>query len=365
VSEITFGIFDFFILLGCFQGLLIACVFIFNKKFQKRTNYILAISLISLALLGVNQVIYNLNLKATYPIIKYLPIRYTILCGIILYYYILFTIKVEHKYNKRDSLIISFFLFFFLLDLVLFGIYLYSPEFVLAYNEVHNIYLKIKELTSVFFSFIVLLWGFRKLHLLDREDTLTSKETNRLLWLRNNTIAVFIVWAVWAIPETYSVFSGKTFWWTYYPTCIGLITLIFWLGFYVILKREYFIAPPPNILSEKTETHYKNLLRLMQTEKLYKNPNLTLDLLAQKTHLSKGYLSQIINQKSNKKFSEFINIYRIAEVKENLADPKYAHYSILGIGLEAGFKSKSTFNAAFKKVTGQTPSAFKKKQQRL
>ncbi|MEL6256529.1 MAG: helix-turn-helix domain-containing protein [Bacteroidota bacterium] len=76
--------------------------------------------------------------------------------------------------------------------------------------------------------------------------------------------------------------------------------------------------------------------------------------------LSNGYLSQIINQKEGKNFFDFINGYRVEEVKRNLADPNFDHFSILGIGLEAGFKSKSTFNAVFKKMTGHTPTAYKK-----
>ena len=85
-----------------------------------------------------------------------------------------------------------------------------------------------------------------------------------------------------------------------------------------------------------------------------------MDTLAEKMDLSNGYLSKIINQKEGKNFYEFINTYRIKAVKRNLNTPTYSHYSILGIGLEAGFKSKSTFNAVFKKMTGMTPSAYKK-----
>jgi len=337
-------------------------VLLFNKKFRKKTNKALALSLLSTAFLGIAQILYDLNLKVAYPIVPYLPIKYTIISGIALYYYIVFTIDSTHKYSNIDYLIITPFFLQLGIDVLLFFGYLYAPDFILAYAATHDVYANIKELVAVGFSFLVLMWAFRKLYQfpIERGDKLTVIEIDRLLWFRSNTIAIFIIWLGWALPQTYSILAGKTFWWLYYPTWIGMILMIFWLGYFVILKRDYFEVAPTNVLAKKTEDHYKNLLEIIQREKLYKNPNLNMDLLAKKTQLSSGYLSQIINQKEGKNFNDFINTYRIEEVKANLTNPKYAHYSILGIGLEAGFKSKSTFNAAFKKLTGQTPSAFKR-----
>jgi len=269
----SFSIFNFFVLLGCFQGLLLACVLLFNKKFRKRTNQALALSLLSTVCLGIAQILYDLNLKVTYPIVPYLPIKYTIISGIAIYYYIVFTIDNNHKYSKVDYLII------------------------LTYAATHDIYSNIKELVAVGFSFLVLMWAFRKLYQfpIERGDKLTVIEMDRLLWFRSNTFAIFIIWLGWALPQTYAILAGKTFWWLYYPTWIGMILMIFWLGYFVILKRDYFEVTPTNALAKKTEDHYKNLLALMQREKLYKNPNLNMDLLAKKTQLSSGYLSQIIN----------------------------------------------------------------------
>ena len=82
--------------------------------------------------------------------------------------------------------------------------------------------------------------------------------------------------------------------------------------------------------------------------------------LALITELSNSYLSQIINQSQGQNFFDFINAYRVEEVKSLLHHPDYAHYTILGVAQEAGFKSKSTFNSVFKKMTGMTPSDYKK-----
>jgi AraC-like DNA-binding protein len=71
------------------------------------------------------------------------------------------------------------------------------------------------------------------------------------------------------------------------------------------------------------------------------------------------YVSQIINENYQKNFYNFINTYRVEEAMRLLADVENEKYSILGIAEIVGFVSKSTFNAAFKRVAGITPSEYR------
>jgi YesN/AraC family two-component response regulator len=80
-------------------------------------------------------------------------------------------------------------------------------------------------------------------------------------------------------------------------------------------------------------------------------------------NISVGYLSQIISEQSEKKIPDYLNYYRTEEVKKMLLDPDFDRYSLLAIGLEAGFNSKTAFYTAFKKETGTTPATFKKQFQ--
>jgi AraC-like DNA-binding protein len=102
------------------------------------------------------------------------------------------------------------------------------------------------------------------------------------------------------------------------------------------------------------------IARLMADERLYLEPELTLSDLARRLQTNASVLSAAINRAFGKNFNDFVNEYRVQAVKHLLEDPKAKHLSLLGIGLECGFNSKSTFNRAFRKVTGFAPSEWGK-----
>ena len=107
--------------------------------------------------------------------------------------------------------------------------------------------------------------------------------------------------------------------------------------------------------------YYKEVCSLMDVEKLYRNPNLKLTVIAKKINISSNYLSQLINTISDYNFSDFINNYRVKDAQQKLTNPAFKNYTILSIGLESGFNSKSAFYAAFRKKTGVSPSEYKEK----
>jgi len=106
---------------------------------------------------------------------------------------------------------------------------------------------------------------------------------------------------------------------------------------------------------------YKSkLLSVMKEQSPQIESGLTLDQLAGLVGLSAHNLSEVINRGLGQNFFDFVNGYRVQKVQENLADPKKSHLTVLALAFDAGFASKSTFNAIFKKHTGLTPSVWRK-----
>jgi AraC-like DNA-binding protein len=106
------------------------------------------------------------------------------------------------------------------------------------------------------------------------------------------------------------------------------------------------------------EQYYEKLQHVMHTEKPYLNKEITLPALAKILAITPHHLSQVINERLNQNFFEFINEYRVEEFKRLATNPKNKHISILGLAMEAGFNSKATFYRFFKSNTGLTPSEF-------
>ncbi|SNZ00761.1 helix-turn-helix domain-containing protein [Flagellimonas pacifica] len=93
----------------------------------------------------------------------------------------------------------------------------------------------------------------------------------------------------------------------------------------------------------------------------FKNFNLTIATLANEIGIPKRKLSELINDHYDQNFVDFINTYRINRAKERFMNPQSPNETILEVLYEVGFNSKSSFNTAFKKKTGITPSEFKSK----
>jgi AraC-like DNA-binding protein len=112
-------------------------------------------------------------------------------------------------------------------------------------------------------------------------------------------------------------------------------------------------TPIPDLTQarEKVEEYMKH-------RKPYTNPNLTIHELATGLKMPPHVLSKVINDGFGKNFFDFINHYRVEELKHRMDQPQYRNYTLLGLAFEVGFNSKTAFNRAFKKMTNQTPKEY-------
>ncbi|MEP1385714.1 MAG: helix-turn-helix domain-containing protein [Paraglaciecola sp.] len=108
------------------------------------------------------------------------------------------------------------------------------------------------------------------------------------------------------------------------------------------------------------EEQKSKLEDLMLRVKIYQDPELRLDGLADSMGLSPRSVSALLNGYYQKNFYDFINYYRVLDAKKQLSNPEFNDKTIQRIFEDAGFNSKTTFNTLFKKLTGDTPSKFRK-----
>ncbi len=113
----------------------------------------------------------------------------------------------------------------------------------------------------------------------------------------------------------------------------------------------------PKARIEKSD--FEMLQDIMKMQKPFLNSQLSINDLSKHSNITVAKLSRLINHFGKQNFHDFVNWYRVEEVKTKIASGKHDHLSILGIALESGFNSKASFHRIFKKMTGITPSSYK------
>lgn len=109
-----------------------------------------------------------------------------------------------------------------------------------------------------------------------------------------------------------------------------------------------------------SETVFANVRQIIYDNKLYLNPDLRITDIAQRMSLSPNYLSKLINEASGEGFNDMVNRMRIESVMEKINDNSFSNKTLFSIAVDSGFRSRSTFNSSFKKITNMTPAEYKR-----
>jgi AraC-like DNA-binding protein len=117
--------------------------------------------------------------------------------------------------------------------------------------------------------------------------------------------------------------------------------------------------PEEKLITESGLILFKKIDTLIVEDKLFLNEQLTLALLSKKMMVNQKYLSQAINNSKKISFTTYINELRIRHFIELLENKEYKHLSFEALARESGFNTTSTFNRAFKNITGLTPSEYR------
>lgn len=216
----------------------------------------------------------------------------------------------------------------------------------------------------------LIIWRYRK----QARDTLSDFDPSVFNWLLALQALSFIVWFLKALPGPATAPRAFTD-----IANLLLIGLVYAIAVMQWRNPRFFSIPNlseersraiPGTSGKGTSSHegeldpairaelFETVKRQLETSRLYLDSKLTLTRLSEATGLSKHHLSEVLNRHAGKNFYEFINGYRVEFVRERLQED--TQQTVLDIALEAGFSSKSTFNAIFKQFTGQTPTQYRK-----
>ena len=178
------------------------------------------------------------------------------------------------------------------------------------------------------------------------------------VWILCLAIGVTIVWAGYTANFIFHLVP-------YIAAPITFTFGIYLMSYLALQNSNVFARESKNIESAYSSVElgrcFERLQLAMEEQQLYKDPSLTLPKAAKALFVSSHILSAAINKQSGQNFSDFVNSRRVKEATRLLATRESNHQKIAAIAFEIGFHSLSAFNASFKKVTGMTPSEFRKR----
>lgn len=369
----------FILAFGALQGVLLSA-FMLGRKTLRTTHVFLLLFLLTLLLQVVLKIATKIWMLEHLPLVYFISYELPFLYGPLLFFFVRNATNRGEWTLRKDLWHFIPFVWFGLADFIL-----HTTDNILIYRV-----FDIKQ-SYVFYSQFISLAGYhwycyRSLHQQTRSGN--TFQRGKMQWLRRHTLLSAFV--------TFSIAVGLFLMYTVYPRYMearflfATITVyIYWVSYEALRRPDLFSASPAEIpytsqagyqppvpdasLRVEAPKKYHNstlkaadidailvaLNHVMQHQRPYLSPELSIDTLAALVGTNRHNLSQAINERLQKNFYDYLNEYRVRAARAHLADPGNDHLKIAAIAYDAGFNSLSTFNDVFKKLTGHTPSAFR------
>ena len=365
------------ILLGIAQGFFMGTFLLFTRGPNARANRFLGILFCSFSMSIVHFFLDRTGLYAQYPHLMRTSIPVLFLFGPLFYFYVRILTQrttrlrwVHLLHAVPFTLAVLMFLPFYLssAEVKLQGArdiagYLVSPVWHL-FSTLQVIHL---------FAYMIAVRRILGRYNERIRNTQSSIERINLRWLLIGNNLFFFVFGLILLLIFLQALGVPTL--GVYSISVPLIVtvIIYGLGFWGLRQPDIF-SPAEDVAARKyeksaltpplTKELAEKVQAFMAAQKPYLNTELTLPMLAGQLNIPQHQLSQVINEAIGLNFFDFVNGHRVEEAKRLLLDPAKGSYTVIAIAVEAGFNSKSAFNAVFKKQTGQTPSEFRQKAQK-
>jgi len=370
VIILNFNIFNSIILAGIIQGFVFAGIWLFSKKHRAKSTYYLITLIIVYSLSNLQFYLLDIGV---FDFVKFYDLYYTpysLLMPALMLLYGLSLLKEEKRFKKKYVLFLPFVVIMLLAMYYKYQLVVQKKESGYApfLDEIPTW----GEYVAILYSIVVITVLLIKIQKAHKKTPFTLTErAPQLHWFR--MFLLFQVFAVllWAVSDILLIGYSENYY--YYPLWIVVAITIYWMGHMGIYKygitqeRKEIRARTHESFSIKELDTSKNelitkLAHFLIAERNFLDPQLSQEKVAENLGVSTGHLSETINTQLQQSFKEYVNTLRVETAKTYLKNPEFSNYTLVAIGLEAGFNSKSAFNTSFKKITGLTPSEFKKKQ---
>lgn len=373
------SVINFLLIAGVVQGFGFNLVTLFINKKYDNTIVFLNLTILFISLNNLQRWLIDNGFSSNLFLLKNLLIPWYVLIVPMFYAFTVHFIKVHEKVNSFIRLTLAVFFLEVVIRLCLISYVNYEvpekdPTLIYHYTMVEDIF---NLCYSIFFFINACLLLFRRHYLL--EYILDYDDLNWIKWFIRLGSFVIIFWAIAVMIK--SITGDET---AYIPLRLSSSILLYWMGYqgfykYNVVRDRIFLRrsidtdqvlissnEKPNtvvesdtFINEKHQQDFETIRNHIIKNKLYLDPLLSMESLASEFKMSKSHFSKLINSFSSYNFSDFINSLRVAQAKKFLSKNEFSEYTIVAIGLECGFNSKSTFYTAFKKFTSETPTSYR------